>query len=177
MGFNIVKPNENMNEVDHINSVNTDNRLENLRWADRDIQINNPNTKVKRIMKIKYTKDGKETIYTKGIRLLSREIKISEPVIYKYIALKTEYKGYLFEMLDEELETRNTRKRNELLNIDKKTIQKVFKVKVIHNTEEKIFNSIHKASLYTKISWEIIKKHSVNKLEYKGYRFELLNNM
>jgi hypothetical protein len=118
MGFNIVKPNENMNEVDHINSINTDNRLINLRWADRNIQINNPNTKIKNIMKIKFIKDGVETIYTKGIKALSKEIKICIPVIYKYIVLQKEYKGYLFEMLDEEQETRNTRKRNELLNIN-----------------------------------------------------------
>jgi hypothetical protein len=178
MGFNIEKPNANMNEVDHINSVNTDNRLENLRWADRNIQVNNPNTKVKKLMKIKFMKDGVETIYTKGIRELAKEIKICVPVIYKYIVLKKEYKGYIFEMLDEELETRNTRKRNELLNIDKKdiNIQKIFKVKVIHNNEEFIYNSLKQAKLCTKCSYYKMKQYAQSGEEFKGYRFEILND-
>lgn len=35
----------NYTECDHINTIKTDNRLENIRWANRDININNPLTK------------------------------------------------------------------------------------------------------------------------------------
>lgn len=178
MGFNIVKPNENMNEVDHINSIKTDNRLINLRWADRQVQSNNPNTKIKKIMKIKYTKECVETIYTKGIKALSKEIKISAPVIYKYIVLKREYKGYLFEMLDEEQETRNTRKRDELLKINKTDIKikKKFKVKVIYNNEENIYCGYNNINKILKISHETIIKYAKSQKEYKGYRFDILND-
>lgn len=178
MGFNIVKPEASMNEVDHINSINTDNRLENLRWANREVQCDNPNTKIKKIMKIKYIKDGVETIYTKGIRLLSKEINISREVIYKYIVLKKEYNGYLFEMLDEEQETRNTRKRNELLNINANDIktQKIFKVKVTYNNEYKIYNSINDTCKNTDTTYPTIRKYAKSGEEYKGYRFEIIND-
>lgn len=178
MGFNIVKPNANMNEVDHINSVNTDNRLINLRWADRNVQVNNPNTKIKKIIKIKYTKDGIENIYTKGIKAFAKEIKIARDVIYKYIVLKQEYKGYIFEILNEEQESVNLRKRNELLNINKEDvkIKKIFKVKVIYNNDDvKIYKSIKNAYKNTKISCQSIKKYAQNGEEFKGYKFEILN--
>jgi hypothetical protein len=36
---------ENKSEIDHINAIPTDNRVENLRWATRLENANNPNTK------------------------------------------------------------------------------------------------------------------------------------
>lgn len=43
----------NYTECDHINTIKTDNRLENLRWANRDINMNNPLTKYHRRKAIK----------------------------------------------------------------------------------------------------------------------------
>jgi len=177
MGFNIAKPDVSMNEVDHINSINTDNRLVNLQWANRKIQFDNPNTKRKKIMKIKYVKDGVETIYAFGISALSKELKISQQVIYKYIVLKKEYNGYLFEMLDEEQETINTRKRNKLLNVDKTNIKtrKAHKIKVIYNNNETIYDTIKEACLKTNVHYEKIKKYILSGEILNGYKFEVFD--
>lgn len=43
----------NYTECDHINTIRTDNRLGNLRWANRDINMNNPLTKYHRSIAIK----------------------------------------------------------------------------------------------------------------------------
>lgn len=53
---------EKLKTVDHINQVKTDNRVENLRWADMKLQIHNrkiPNNNAKSKTVYQYTLDGK----------------------------------------------------------------------------------------------------------------------
>ena len=102
MAFNIPRP-EGKNEVDHIDSNNNNNKLSNLQWANRQMQVNNENTKVKKTIKVKAItiSTNEEKIYN-GIKNMAKEINITINKIYKCIADKTSYKGYKFEMIDDD---------------------------------------------------------------------------
>jgi len=109
MAFNVLNP-ENKPEVDHINSDYNDNRLVNLRWANKRDQIENQNTieKLKRsinlhrrnCIEIKVYKNNEEKIY-KGITELGLSLKMSTETIKKYAQSGEEFKGYRFEILNE----------------------------------------------------------------------------
>ena len=109
MAFNVSNP-ENKQEVDHINSDYNDNRLLNLRWANKKDQIENQNTieKLKRsinlhkrnCIEIKVYKNNEVKIY-KGITELSLLIKIATETIKKYAQTGNEFKGYRFEILND----------------------------------------------------------------------------
>lgn len=102
MAFNIPRP-EGKNEVDHIDSNNNNNKLSNLQWANRQMQVNNENTKVKKTIKVKAItiSTNEEKIYN-GIKNMAKEINITINKIYKCIADKTSYKGYKFEIIDDD---------------------------------------------------------------------------
>lgn len=117
MAFNVQRP-EGKNEVDHIDSNPYNNKLDNLRWADRQIQIENENTKAKKTIKIKVINKDSEKIYD-GIKAMSKEIKISMKKIYKCISENIEFKGYKFEIIDDT--NKRTLKRQE--SISKKSIE------------------------------------------------------
>ena len=102
MAFNIPRP-EGKNEVDHIDSNNNNNKLSNLQWANRQMQVDNENTKVKKTIKVKAItiSTNEEKIYN-GIKNMAKEINITINKIYKCIADKTSYKGYKFEIIDDD---------------------------------------------------------------------------
>ena len=105
MAFNIKRP-KNKNEVDHIDSNPHNNRLENLRWADKIDQNNNEETRKKRSQKkpkickkIEVTyPDGNIEIHI-GIIKLAKELKMSHTTINKYAKSGKEYKGYKFKII------------------------------------------------------------------------------
>ena len=104
MAFNIKKP-KGKNEVDHIDSNSLNNKLDNLRWANRTDQINNAATKLKRnnisqdskyiLIDVTYNNITKEY---KGIKNLSKIIKIDSKTILKYAESGIKYKGYTFKI-------------------------------------------------------------------------------
>jgi hypothetical protein len=104
MAFNIKKPN-GKNEVDHIDSNSLNNKLSNLRWANRTDQINNEATKLKRnnisqdsrYILIDVTFNNITKNY-KGITKLSKTIKIDLKTILKYAKSGIKYKGYTFKI-------------------------------------------------------------------------------
>ena len=96
-GCNIPNP-ENKPEVDHINSNRSDNRLENLCWANRKDQSENKETQKKRSYKIEITMNDSTYIYY-GLRNLSKDLKISGETIKRYSDTGEEYKGYRFKIL------------------------------------------------------------------------------
>lgn len=104
MAFNKENP-ENKQEVDHIDSNRLNNCLENLRWADREDQLNNIESRKKlqkprpsRNKQIKVTYDDVTQIYY-GLQKLSEKLKINKSTIHKYSDSGKEYKGYKFEFL------------------------------------------------------------------------------
>ena len=108
MAFNILNP-ENKPEVDHIDSNPDNNKLSNLRWANKIEQSTNPNTiaKLKRsinlhkrnCIEIKVIHNNEEKIY-KGITELGELLKMSCETIKKYAQNGEEFKGYKFEILN-----------------------------------------------------------------------------
>jgi hypothetical protein len=112
MAFNIPRP-EGKNEIDHIDSNNNNNKLSNLQWANRQMQVDNENTKVKKTIKVKsiLISNNEEKIYD-GIKAMAKEIKVTINKIYKCIADNTIYKGYKFEILDDH-NMRNEKCKNE----------------------------------------------------------------
>lgn len=96
---------ENKPEVDHIDSNRLNNCLENLRWADREDQLNNIESRKKlqrprprRNKQIKVTYGGVTQIYY-GLQKLSDQLHIHKNTISKYSKSGKEYKGYKFEIL------------------------------------------------------------------------------
>ena len=108
MAFNILNP-ENKPEVDHIDSNPDNNKLSNLRWANKIEQSTNPNTieKLKRsinlhkrnCIEIKVIHNNEEKNY-KGITELGVLLKMSCETIKKYAQNGEEFKGYKFEILN-----------------------------------------------------------------------------
>ena len=82
---------KNKEQVDHINTIRDDNRVENLRWATRSENINNPLTKEKQKKSLKgnnlgcknhfYGKKGKDCINSKRIFCLDIN---TEKVLYTF---------------------------------------------------------------------------------------------
>ena len=175
MAFNIPRP-EGKNEVDHIDSNNNNNKLSNLQWADRKMQVDNENTKVKKTIKIKATLiSTNESKDYDGIKAMAKEIKITINKIYKCIADNTSYKGYKFEILDDtNMRTEKCKQTIEKLQSREKDTNKT-QIKVTFNNETKIYIGISKLSDEIKISRNIIIKYSLLKKTYKGYNFEILN--
>ena len=105
MAFNITKP-KGKNEVDHIDSNSLNNKLDNLRWANRTDQINNEATKLKRnnisqdskyiLIDVTYNNITKQY---KGIMNLCKELKFDLNTIKKYSESGIKYKGYTFKIL------------------------------------------------------------------------------
>ena len=175
MAFNIPRP-EGKNEVDHIDSNNNNNKLSNLQWADRKMQVNNENTKAKRTIKIKATliSTNEEKVY-EGIKAMAKEIKVTIDKIYKCIADNTNYKGYKFEILaDPNMRTEKCKKAIEKIKNRDKDTNKT-QIKVTFNNETKTYIGIDILAKEIKISRKIIIKYSLLKQTYKGYNFEVLN--
>jgi len=96
MASNIPNP-ENKPEVDHIDSNPKNHHLTNLRWATKEDQRNNINTKMKRVTSIKTIniETNEEKIYH-GINKLANELSINTVTIKKYLQSGKTYKGYKF---------------------------------------------------------------------------------
>ena len=96
MASNTPNP-ENKPEVDHIDSNPKNHHLTNLRWATKEDQRNNINTKIKVVTSIKLINiETKEEKIYRGINILSNEIKIGTVTIKKYAKSGETYKGYKF---------------------------------------------------------------------------------
>ena len=172
MAFNIARP-EGKDEVDHIDSNPLNNKLSNLQWANRQMQVNNVNSKVKKTIKIKVIYNNEETIYD-GVKELAKKLKITINKIYKCIADNTIFKGYKFEIIDDDnMRTEKCKERIDKLKTREKYIN-LSKIKVTYNNESKIHIGINKLSKELKIACAIIIKYSLLKEPYKGYIFEVL---
>jgi hypothetical protein len=77
MASNTPNP-ENKPEVDHIDSNPKNHHLNNLRWATKEEQRNNPNTKIKLVISVKVinTENNEETIH-RGVYKLAKKLKTS----------------------------------------------------------------------------------------------------
>ena len=96
MASNTPNP-ENKPEVDHIDSNPMNHHLSNLRWATKEDQRNNINTKIKIVTSIKLINiETKEEKIYHGINKLANEIKSGTITIKKYIKSGETYKGYKF---------------------------------------------------------------------------------
>jgi hypothetical protein len=105
MGFNILN-HGNKKEVDHIDSNKNNNKLENLRWASKNDQINNINSKnklnkqcVKRQIRIEVKKLNNEKIYN-SLSAISFILKIAPVTIKKYANLNKKFKNYEFKIIN-----------------------------------------------------------------------------
>ena len=172
MAFNIPRP-EGKDEVDHIDSNPLNNKLSNLQWANRQMQVDNVNSKVKKTIKIKAIYNNEETIYD-GVKELAKKLKITINKIYKCIADNTIFKGYKFEIIDDDnMRTEKCKERIHKLKTRERDIN-LSKIKVTYNNESKIYIGINKLSKEIKIACAIIIKYSLLKEPYKGYIFEVL---
>ena len=175
MAFNVPRP-EGKDEVDHIDSNSLNNKLSNLQWANRQMQVDNENTKTKKTIKIKaiLMSNKEEKIY-EGVKAMAKEIKVTINKIYKCIADKTIFKGYKFELVDDDnMRTEKCKKYIEKLQVRDKDPNKS-EIKVTYNNETKIYKGITKLSKEINISRTIIIKYSLLKESYQGYFFEVLN--
>ena len=99
MASNTPNP-ENKPEVDHIDSNPKNHRLDNLRWATKEDQRNNINTKIKVVISVKTINiETKEEKIYRGINILVTEIESSSITIKKYAKSGETYKGYKFEII------------------------------------------------------------------------------
>jgi len=182
MAFNISRP-EGKDEVDHIDSNNNNNKLSNLQWANRQMQVDNENTKIKKTIKVKaiLISTNEEKIYG-GIKAMAKEIKVTINKIYKCIADNTTYKGYKFEIIDDEnMRTEKCKKYIEKLQNREKyskkeqTINNKIKVINVETKEEKIYNGIRNTSKIMHITDSTIYKYSASGETYKGFKYEITN--
>jgi hypothetical protein len=91
---------ENKPEVDHIDSNPMNHRLDNLRWATKEDQRNNINTKIKLVINVKVINiETKEEKIYHGINKLANEIGSSSVTIIKYAKSGKTYKGYKFKII------------------------------------------------------------------------------
>ena len=177
MAFNIPRP-EGKNEVDHIDSNSINNKLSNLQWANRQMQVDNENTKVKKTIKVKsiLISNNEEKIYD-GIKAMAKEIKVTINKIYKCIADNTIYKGYKFEILDDpNMRTEKCKKTIEKLKNREKDLNQS-KIKVTFNNETKIYTGINKLVNEIAICSSTIKKYAKTGENYGLYKFEIIPKM
>lgn len=106
MAFNISNP-DNKVEVDHIDSDYKNNKLSNLKWANRKDQGDNVETStklskpvIKRRIKIQVTHGGVTYIHD-GINDLAKKLGLCTKTIKRYALNKTEYCGYFFRFIDD----------------------------------------------------------------------------
>ena len=139
------------------------------------MQVDNVNSKVKKTIKIKVIYNNEEKIYD-GIKALAKEIKSTSTKIYKCIADKSSFKGYKFEILDDDnMRTEKCKERiDKLKKRDRERDINLSKIKVTYNNESKIYIGINKLSKDIKITCDSIIKYSSLKKPYKGYIFEIL---
>lgn len=182
MAFNITRP-DGKDEVDHIDSNTNNNKLSNLQWANRQMQVDNENTKIKKTIKVKATliSTNEEKIYG-GIKAMAKEIKVTINKIYKCIADNTTYKGYKFEIIDDEnMRTEKCKKYIEKLQNREKyskkeqTINNKIKVINVETKEEKIYNGLRHTSKIMHITDSTIYKYSASGETYKGFKYEITN--
>jgi len=182
MAFNIPRP-EGKDEVDHIDSNNNNNILSNLQWANRQMQVDNEHTKIKKTIKVKaiLISTNEEKIYS-GIKAMAKEIKVTINKIYKCIADNTSFKGYKFEIIDDEnIRTEKCKKYIEKLQNREKyskkeqTINNKIKVINVETKEEKIYNGIRHTSKEIGSSSVTIIKYAKSEETYKGYKFEIIS--
>ena len=182
MAFNIPRP-EGKDEVDHIDSNTNNNKLSNLQWANRQMQVDNENTKIKKTIKVKaiLISTNEEKIYG-GIKAMAKEIKVTINKIYKCIADNTTYKGYKFEIIDDEnMRTEKCKKYIEKLQNREKyskkeqTINNKIKVINVETKEEKIYNGLRNTSKIMHITDSTIYKYSASGETYKGFKYEITN--
>lgn len=80
----------NKNEIDHINTIRTDNHIENLRWVTRSENRTNPLTVLKRIG-IQMSEQGKKSMILKkidkGLKVV--QYSLSDEFIAEYPAIRS----------------------------------------------------------------------------------------
>lgn len=104
MAFNILNPDKKP-EVDHIDSNCLNNKLDNLKWANKRDQVENVNTiakfqkpNIKMQTKIEVTHDGAIKYYS-GINKLGKELHIAPSTIIRVSENGSEYNGYYFKII------------------------------------------------------------------------------
>ena len=96
MASNTPNP-ENKPEVDHIDSNPKNHHLDNLRWATKEDQRNNINTKIKLVISVKTINiETKEEKIYHGINKLANELGTSSVTIKKYDKSGESHIGYKF---------------------------------------------------------------------------------
>ena len=99
MASNTPNP-ENKPEVDHIDSNPKNHHLTNLRWATKEDQRNNINTKIKVVISVKTINiETKEEKIYHGINKIVNEFGSGSVTIKKYAKSGEIYKGYKFEII------------------------------------------------------------------------------